>query len=189
MAEARPSSFWDFSLEVYARPGVAPACLGLQDRLGVDVNLLLLCCWAGASGRLLSADGLAAALAAARPWQDDAVRPLRALHRRLKAGVPAVPAARLEGLRRRLADLELEAERIEQDVIAAALPAAPPRLACAPAQRAGPADAAAAVANLRGYLALLGLAPEPDDVADLTALVAACFPAGAGGALSFAACG
>ena len=179
MAEAPARSLWDFSIAVYARPGVAPACLGLQDRLGVDVNLLLLCCWAGASGRLLSADGLAAALAAARPWQDDAVRPLRALRRRLKAGFPAVPAARVEGLRRRLANLELEAERIEQDLIAAALPAAPP----------GPADAAAAVANLRGYLALLGRAPGPDDVADLTALVAACFPAAAGGALSFAACG
>ncbi len=26
-------SFWDYSLDAYARPGVADACLGLQDRL------------------------------------------------------------------------------------------------------------------------------------------------------------
>ena len=43
-----PSSrFWDFSLEIYAKPGVAQACLALQDECGADVNLLLFCCWAG----------------------------------------------------------------------------------------------------------------------------------------------
>ena len=42
--------FWDFSLEVYAKEGVADACLRLQDDLGIDVNMLLFCCWAGHSG-------------------------------------------------------------------------------------------------------------------------------------------
>jgi len=37
--------FWDFSLAVYRRPGVAAACLRLQDEAGVDVNLLLYFCW------------------------------------------------------------------------------------------------------------------------------------------------
>ena len=45
------ASFWAFSLEFYARPGVAEACLALQDRHGLDVNILLLCCWLGWSGR------------------------------------------------------------------------------------------------------------------------------------------
>jgi uncharacterized protein (TIGR02444 family) len=33
---------WRFSLAVYGRAGVPPACLKLQDNLGLDVNMLLL---------------------------------------------------------------------------------------------------------------------------------------------------
>jgi uncharacterized protein (TIGR02444 family) len=33
--------FWRFSLDLYGRPGVAPACLALQDEAGADVNLVL----------------------------------------------------------------------------------------------------------------------------------------------------
>ena len=36
------ASFWDFSVGTYRRPGVADACLSLQDRYGLDVNVLLL---------------------------------------------------------------------------------------------------------------------------------------------------
>jgi uncharacterized protein (TIGR02444 family) len=32
--------FWEFSLAFYAEPGVAPACLAMQDLEGVDVNLV-----------------------------------------------------------------------------------------------------------------------------------------------------
>jgi len=32
--------FWDFSLRLHERPGVPRACLGLQRRYGLDVNLL-----------------------------------------------------------------------------------------------------------------------------------------------------
>ena len=53
--------FWAFSLEVYGRPGVAPACLALQDRHGLDVNLLLFCCWAASQGVTLDQRTLAAA--------------------------------------------------------------------------------------------------------------------------------
>jgi uncharacterized protein (TIGR02444 family) len=35
------AAFWRFSLALYARPGVAAALLGLQDRAGRDVNLVL----------------------------------------------------------------------------------------------------------------------------------------------------
>ena len=47
--------FWQFSLEVYARPQVADLCLVLQDEHGFDVNILLLCLWlAQGEGRALS---------------------------------------------------------------------------------------------------------------------------------------
>src|SRR5665213_163755 len=44
-------SFWRFSQDFYALPGVAPACLALQDGHGRDVNLVLYGCWLGMSGR------------------------------------------------------------------------------------------------------------------------------------------
>ena len=40
-------AFWRFSLMVYARPGVADALIGLQDRDGHNVNLVLYGLWLG----------------------------------------------------------------------------------------------------------------------------------------------
>ncbi len=47
--------FWDFSLAVWGREAVEPACLALQERHGIDVNVLLFCGWAGRRGRALDA--------------------------------------------------------------------------------------------------------------------------------------
>ena len=47
--------------------GVQP-CLDLQERRGCDVNILLFCCWLGASGRpTLTAERLRAILTASMP--------------------------------------------------------------------------------------------------------------------------
>ena len=44
-------SFWDFSLEIYGRDGVAEACLVPAGRRSApDVNLLLLCCFVARYG-------------------------------------------------------------------------------------------------------------------------------------------
>ena len=49
--------FWTFSLALYDQPGVAAACIELQDRHGLDVNLVLFACYASARGiRLAPAD-------------------------------------------------------------------------------------------------------------------------------------
>ena len=74
----RPSAFWDFSLAVYPREGVESACLELQERHRLDVNLVLFCCWVGASGRgVLEDDDLDRLLAATEPWQKEVVWPIR----------------------------------------------------------------------------------------------------------------
>ncbi|MGI9492931.1 MAG: TIGR02444 family protein, partial [Geminicoccaceae bacterium] len=39
------SPFWDYSLSLYGRPGVEQACLELQRRHGLNVNLLLFAFW------------------------------------------------------------------------------------------------------------------------------------------------
>lgn len=104
-------SFWDWSVEIYARPGVAEACLALQDRRGVDVNLLLLGLWLATRGRTLPPDTAAALADQAATWQREVVRPLRDVRRGLKRreGDPAVAA-----LRREVAAVELAAERLQQ---------------------------------------------------------------------------
>jgi uncharacterized protein (TIGR02444 family) len=168
MAEAA-DSFWDFSLALYERPGVAAALLGLQDRLGVDVNMVLFCCWAGAESRRLSSDDLAAVEAVAEPWQAEVVRPLRSLRRRLKGGFGVLPAGRVEAFRKRINDLELDGERIAQEAMAAQ-----PRR-----DRGDRGSAAASVAaNLRAYLRLRHAAIGGAERAELTAILRACFPDG-----------
>ena len=122
--------FWDFSLAVYGRPGVAEACLALQDRHGLDVNLLLLCCWVGAQGRVLDSVEAARLMAAVADWQRRVTRPLRQVRRRLKA-MAGADAGRLGALRQGVKDCELAAERIAQDLLHDALsPAAPASRAC-----------------------------------------------------------
>ncbi|MBI2748346.1 MAG: TIGR02444 family protein [Burkholderiales bacterium] len=68
-----PSSFpfWRFSLRTYRAPGVAKACLALQNSCGADVNLLLYGCWLGRSGRRMNAAATRRALAAAARWQSE----------------------------------------------------------------------------------------------------------------------
>jgi uncharacterized protein (TIGR02444 family) len=111
--------FWRFSLAFYSRAGVAPALLGLQDRAGVNVNLVLFALWAGACrGVRLAAADLARGEAAIAALDREVVRPLRALRRRLREA--ADPD--MQALRRRIAALELAAERHVQARLAAGLP-------------------------------------------------------------------
>ncbi len=112
--------FWDYSLAVYGRGGVAEACLALQDAAGLDVNLLLLCCFAGSRGRRLGADSMGRLMAAAADWQGAVVRPLRQVRRRLKK-VPGPDPEAAEALRQAVKEQELRAERIEQDLLYACL--------------------------------------------------------------------
>ncbi|PWC83819.1 hypothetical protein TSH100_19865 [Azospirillum sp. TSH100] len=105
--------FWDFSLAVYGRPGVPACCLALQDRRGVDVNLLLFAAWAGLDcGIRLSDEELARIDGSVAGWREEVVRPLRVLRRRAKAEDDA--------FYRRMKAAELEAERVQQDRLFAA---------------------------------------------------------------------
>lgn len=158
---ARPGGrLWAFSLVVYARPGVAEACLRLQDGRGLDVNLLLHALWCGTLGHRITLPERRRLDAAAAPWQAEAVRPLRAVRRWLKAQ-DSLPAPEAEALRQGVKAQELEAERLEQRLLEAEL--APP------ARAGGPAHAAA---NL---LALVPM-PSGSERDDLVTLLRAAWP-------------
>jgi uncharacterized protein (TIGR02444 family) len=172
MAQWPDCALWDFSLAVYGREGVAPACLALQERHGVDVNLLLYCCWRAASGRgAPDRAELERIVAAIAPWHGEVVRGLRAVRQRLKSQSGPGPAGLAAALRKRIGAVELEAEHIEQIVLAEGAP---------PAREVGadpPRRAAAAATAMLAYLAVLGAAPGAADRADLAAVLAGCFPA------------
>ncbi len=156
--------FWEFSLAVWGREAVEPACLALQTRHGIDVNILLFCGWAGRRGRRLEAADLGRLLEAARPWREAAVLPLRKLRIWLKtqAVAPAEPA---EALRQRIKACELEAEAIQQALLVAAI--------AVPEGKGAPALTAA---NLSAYFATLGIVPGADDTAELADVLRGCHP-------------
>ena len=172
MSDFLPHPFWNFSLEIYAGEGVADACLDLQERRGCDVNILLFCCWLGASGRpTLSAERLRAILKVSDVWQAEIVRPLRQVRRLLKdrPWTEALPET-VDAARRRVADAELAAEHVEQLKLAS--------LYAPPADRDRPLEKRlrAAVGNLGVYAVCLGVVPDAKDRAAVLALIAATFP-------------
>lgn len=134
-------AFWRFSLAVYRRPGVAQACLALQDRCGLDVNLLLFCLFAARRGQVLTPRVLRQAMARATPIQRGIIAPLRearrALKRQAELADPALAAA-AKKLRASILRHELAAEHFEQMAVAGLLRPA----------RAGSVDTAL---NLRAY--------------------------------------
>lgn len=146
------SSAWRFALLAYGRPGVAEECLGLQDRFGVDVSLLLVCLWLGREGGVaLSGAEFDSLEAVAAAWRDLAVTPLRGVRRGLKASA-LMRHEPVAGFRQRLQKTEIEAERIE----IALLHAEALRLVARP----GEGRAEAALANLRLVLARSGAPPD-----------------------------
>ena len=164
MAAKAHNPFWDFSLTVWGREAVEAACLDLQERHGLDVNLLLFCGWAGRRGRALDDAAIARLIEAARPWRAATVLPLRRLRRWLKDQSVA-PGAAAGRLRERIKEDELQAEAIQQDLFAEALPV--------PEGAGGPA---VTVANIAAYFAALGIAPDAGDTAHLANVLRGCHP-------------
>jgi len=114
------SSFWSFSLRFYAAPGVADVCLDLQDRFGVDVNILLYLLWQAQRGRRLAKTEVEQLIALSQDWQLHVVRPLRDARRFLKDPGPIWSSPEVASLRQRLKQEELIAEHLQQDAMEAA---------------------------------------------------------------------
>jgi uncharacterized protein (TIGR02444 family) len=113
-------AFWDFSLQVYAVPGVADECASLQDQFGTDVNLLLFGAYMGGQRVLLSRDDVAQISAVVQAWHEHVVKPLRSARRAtkqmLKSSSDSVGKP-VEALRKKVKALELESEEIEQNLL------------------------------------------------------------------------
>lgn len=143
------TSFWDFSLAVYSKPGVPDACLELQDKQRADVNIVLFVLWVADQGRRLSAEDITKIAGLIAGWQNEVVRPLRVARRFLKAPAAEWQLPETADLRARIKAEELEAERLQQSVMTNFFRS----------QLLGQADESdsAALANLEAYAASLGV--------------------------------
>ena len=119
-SNVKDNPLWDFMTTTYKGPGVEKACLALQNRLGVDVNIVLFCIWLAyrGAGSANLAQYLGSALKLSRSWQSTMVEPLRAARNNLKDHIeatgmsgPAKEAA--AALRERIKVCELEMEQME----------------------------------------------------------------------------
>ena len=156
--------FWDFSLNAYDRTGVAEACLALQERYGIDVNLLLFAAWAGHCGHRLSGQQMAGIMTASAAWQVEVVRPLRGVRQWLKRQTE-VPENLGQRFREEVKALELQAEMLEQLRLHQALPLS--------VETPEPRHAAA---NMRLYLASFAPKPSDADLADLAVILRGACP-------------
>ena len=162
----RTNPFWRYSLRLYRLPGVAPACLALQERLGLDVNVLLFCLWAASRGHRLPANTMTLAAGLSLMWSTHVVRPLRHMRRFLK------PLS-LPALRRDVAKVELAAERVEQDLLVRLAPKLP-------ARKKDAADGAGLAAdNIAAYLRRGRMPAKAGDVRHLKAILSVAFPGSA----------
>jgi uncharacterized protein (TIGR02444 family) len=116
-APVRKSPFWRFSVKFYAVPGVAPACIELQDQAKVDVNVLFFLLWNATEKRALSAVDVAGVERSVGAWRDMTVVPIRNVRRALKSPPPVMAADTAESFRTRIKAVELEAERLQQEAL------------------------------------------------------------------------
>jgi uncharacterized protein (TIGR02444 family) len=162
-AKMHGSDFWSFSLSVYRDETVSAACIALQDRFGLDVNVLLFALFAGSRGRTLSRqdfEGLERSIAA---WRENVVRPLRAVRRWLKHQIH-LPHRAVVGLRRGVLAREIESEAHQQRLMESTLPIG-----------SGSPDVDVAAENLLRYLELSGLTMDHDATSKLAPLLSATF--------------
>lgn len=115
--DSQPSPLWRFSLGLYRVPGVADACIRLQDGCGVDVNLLLYLLWLATARRTVTRAEIEAIELQIAPWRDQAVIPLRGVRRAIKTPPGVIDPALADALRTKVKSLELEAERLQQEAL------------------------------------------------------------------------
>ena len=134
---------WDFSLRHYAKTAVQQQCLQLQENCDANVNVVLFSLWLASLERVFEHD-IVTAHVELQHWHQQVIVPLR------QARCAAKQFQQSDSLYKALKKSELDAERVEQDMLCGLLsqfPEAPGDLALQ----------ALAQQNVRGYLQTLGL--------------------------------
>jgi hypothetical protein len=144
-----PHEFWDYSLHLYSQPGVEGACLTLQDEFDLDVNIVLFCLWSGDKG----------------PGQLRPAEMLRHIRRTLKTDALGATQALTQIFRPRAQKAELDAEHVQQLLLAGIVPG-----------RRGPTGTDSAIGNLHAYFAEMGLPTDGNVRNAVLQILAQAFP-------------
>ena len=163
-SDGRSDAHWAFALAVYGQPGVPDACITLQDRHGVDVNVMLVMLFANAvHGTAPRRDAIVRLDAVGRPIQETVVKPLREVRRAMKG---RDFGAATEHVRGKVKASELAAEQLEQAAMAEVI--------CAWPKQDGPCTPETVVAVVTDYFS--GSVHRLDDalVAPIARAVYAC---------------
>lgn len=113
-------TFWDFSVRTYRTEFVPEACLSLQDERGVDVNMLLFCCWYGVTRGQQEKEKFQHVFEFSENWAEQVVRPLRNVRTWMKLDGcidPRMPTETCMEFREKVKGVEFNAEKIQQDVL------------------------------------------------------------------------
>ncbi len=165
-----PNPFWDFSVNIYGCDDVPAACLALQENCGTNVNMVLFCCWAGEIGvNSLDVQDIRTALTAINGWNQNIVKRLRYVRNELTTGFGEFGDEIIQTFRLKILNLELEAERMEQDRLLGMISIS--SKANIPPQ---PTVTNAAV-NLANYFVLSGALKHKDRNDHILNILAACF--------------
>lgn len=116
----RGSEFWRFSLSLYRMDGVPAACIELQDKHGLDVNIMLFALWLASRERAVSSADLTQADELVRQWRSQAVVALRGVRRFLREPPNGFAGEAAAALRDKVKAAELECERLQQEALFAA---------------------------------------------------------------------
>jgi len=165
--------FWDFSVRTYRIENVAQACLSLQDDRGVDVNMLLFCCWCGLRVGRFDDALFDAASHFSDTWRENVVAKLREARRWMKhtgCHTPPMQADPCGQLREQIKQAEFGAEEIQENVLASLVSK----------QRSETpvvADVIAdAVSNLARYFDHIDQVLSAEEQRKLTIIICAAFP-------------
>lgn len=162
MVDLPSGSLWDFSWALYQKGVSRCACLSLQNRHGLDVNVILFCCWCAFRKELIGKSEMENVLRETDEWQRTVVAPLREIRQNLKHFSQSDKHQNL--LRDRVKLLELEAERVEQRK----LEELATQMMFDTSQHK--TRVAMAVANLDQYFLVLEIKQREEDIIDLRAL-------------------
>lgn len=171
-ADSGPNPFWDYSVDIYRKPGVSAACLEVQDRHDLDVNLLLFCFWLGQSRRtVFSVEQFKGLITITADWRLSVVLPIRAARRCLKSWPDPVGTEDGKDLYRAAIALELQTEHAQQQMMFRHA------LTCLKSQPSQPENDAvkASLANLWVYFEIASILPCDADIPALTKIFAAVF--------------
>ena len=159
-------TFWDYSIQTYEK--LSSPFIFLQDHAGLDVNLLLFCCWVGQAGRVLSDKQIILLCEKVLPVRDNLIIPLRKARKFAKTlGV----ISDAEHLKNNILLIELEAERVEQAILLDTLGNFSDECFVSFQN-----EAENIVANLKIYLSTTSVDFNGETKAALTTLIKAIFP-------------